>query len=400
MNDENTKKELPVPETPADLPDVREELPAAPEKAEPEASGRRQRLGKLRAFLQDESVQQLGRILGAGIVQIGGDIAYDKLFSRYERPDYSVTPGLRTYERIASRLPRERFTFPSDQLDCAGYYYPAPSPKGLVAFAHGLHSGADDYLSIFEYLVSNGYSVIAFDGKGTYDSPGESTVGLSEALVELDHLLDFVKEQPALQALPLFTLGHSCGGFAASAVLSLHPEIRASAVMSAMNDANTMIVGKGFVYSSILGIPDTPMTAAFLEERQKSLFGAYTELNGVAAINGCACPVLIAHGIKDMVVEYPSPVSLISHKNELREENVFYYTGTGKCGSHDSIWRSPEAMDYQELVEDELKALKRKKGRSFSHEDEASFLSGINHDLYSAVNTTLFENILKIYEMA
>ena len=361
---------------------------------------RQQRALRIKSFLQDESVQQVGRILGAGMIQIGGSIAYEKLFSRYERPDYAVTPGLRCYDRIAERLPRKCFSFPSDNISCAGYYYPAESPKGLIAFAHGLHTGADDYLSIFEFFVRHGYSIIAFDGKGTYDSKGNSTVGLSEALVELDHLIDLIEEDPAFNALPLFTVGHSCGGFAASAVLSLHPNIRAAMTISAMNDANTLITGKGFIYTSILGLPETKMTSAFLNETQKNLFGSYTELNGAAAINSVSCPVLIAHGIKDMVVEYPSPVSLIFHKNEIRSENVTYYTGTGNRGSHDTVWRSSEAVDYQEQVKKELELLRKKKGKSFTPEDEAAFVSGIDHDLYSAINTELFEMAVRMFDQA
>ena len=37
-------------------------------------------------------------------------------------------------------------------------------------------------------------------------------------------------------------------------------------------------------------------------------------------------------------------------KNEIRSENVTYYTGTGNRGSHDTVWRSSEAVDYQEQV--------------------------------------------------
>ena len=389
-----TKSEDPAvsqsPDRPEESVPIRQETP----------SRRRGFLGNLVSFLQDEQVREAGKMIGAGLLQIGGPLAYNKMFGRFERPDYAVTPGLRCYERVADRLPRERFTFPSDGIDCAGYFYPAKPHKGLVAFAHGLHTGADDYLSIFEFLVKNGYSVIAFDCKGTYDSKGNSTVGLSEALVELDHLLDFVRKTPVLQDMPVFVLGHSCGGFAASAVLSLHPEIRAAVTMSAMKDANTMIVDKGFLYSSILGVPETQMTAAFLSETQKRLFGSYTELNGVRAVNESSCPVLIAHGIKDMVVDYWSDLALISHREEMRSENVFYYTGRGACGSHDTIWRSPDAVQYQEDVKNDLENWKKQLGRSFTREDEMALMSKVNHDRYSAINEELFTQALILYDHA
>ncbi len=358
---------------------------------------KRSALDTLRSILENETVRT---IIAPGVVTIGGKIAYDKMFGRYERPDYSVTPGLRTYERIADRLARQQFTFLSDNVRCAGYFYPAAKPKGLVAFAHGLHAGADDYLSVFEFFVKNGYCVIAFDTKGTYDSEGSSTVGLAEALVELDHLLNHVKEEPTLSRLPLFVCGHSCGAGAATSVLSLHPEILGCTGIAAMKDPNQMIVGKGLVYSAILGLPETPLTAAFLESQQKKLFGDYTALNGVRGINDTTCPVLLAHGIKDMVIEYLSPIALISHKKELREENVFYYTGRGNSGAHDTIWRSAKAVDYQEQVKKELEKRKKEKGKEWTHDDEAAFVAGIDHDLYSAVNTELFEKALEVFERA
>ncbi|MBR3437443.1 MAG: alpha/beta hydrolase [Lachnospiraceae bacterium] len=374
-----------------------EEEPKKEQSEKQEAPKRRSVLDSIRSFLENETVRE---IIAPSVVTIGGKIAYDKMFGRYERPDYSVTPGIRTYERIADRLPRKRFTFTSDNVECAGYFYQAEHTRGLVAFAHGLHAGADDYLTVFEYFVKQGYSVIAFDTKGTYDSQGKSTVGLAEALVELDHLLDLVKNEPSLSTLPLFVCGHSCGGGAVTSVLSLHPEIRGCTAIAAMKDPNQMIVGKGLVYSAILGLPETPLTAAFLESQQKKLFGDYTSLNGVRGINDTTCPVLLAHGIKDMVIEYLSPIALISHKKELRDDNVFYYTGRGNSGAHDTVWRSPKAVEYQEQVKKELEKLKKSKGKDWTKKDEAAFVAGIDHALYSAVNEDLFEKAVETFEKA
>lgn len=374
--------------------------PAPAEEKKESAPKRRSVFGALKSILENETVRE---IIAPSVVTIGGKIAYDKMFSRYERPDYSVTPGIRTYERIADRLPRQCFTFPSDNVTCAGYFYPAKPCRGLVAFAHGLHAGADDYLTVFEFFVRQGYSVIAFDTKGTYDSKGDSTVGLAEAMVELDHLLNFVKAEPTLSQIPLFVCGHSCGAGAAASVLSLHPEIQGCTTIAAMNDPNQMIVGKGKVYSiipTLLGFPETPLTIAFLNSQQKKLFGAYTELNGVKGINDTTCPVLIAHGLKDMVIEYLSHIALIAHKDELRDENVFYYTGRGNSGAHDTIWRSSKAVDYQEQVEKELERLKKEKGKDWTKEDEAAFVSGIDHALYSAINEELFEKAVETFEKA
>ena len=397
MNMENSRPEEAGTFQPEETVRETVEQPAVTGAGQAEAPKKKGLFGTLKSILENETVRE---IIAPGVVTIGGKIAYDKMFGRYERPDYAVTPGIRTYERIADRLPRKRFTFDSDNVKCAGYFYQADRSRGLVAFAHGLHAGADDYLPVFEFFVQNGYSVIAFDTKGTYDSEGKSTVGLAEALVELDHLLNLVKAEPSLSQLPLFVCGHSCGGGAVTSVLSLHPEIRGCTGIAAMKDPNQMIVGKGMVYSAILGLPETPLTAAFLESQQKKLFGDYTLLNGVKGINDTSCPVLLAHGIKDMVIEYISPIALINHKKELRDDNVFYYVGKGNSGAHDTIWRSARAVDYQEQVKKELDKLKKAKGKEWTKEDEAEFVAGVDHALYSEINKDLFEKAVETFEKA
>ena len=54
-------------------------------------------------------------------------IVYDKIFSRYERPDYSLVLGEYCYERVQERLPRSTFKFPSKEkgVNLQGYYYPS-----------------------------------------------------------------------------------------------------------------------------------------------------------------------------------------------------------------------------------------------------------------------------------
>ena len=82
-----------------------------------------------------------------GAAAIASHVAiYDKMFPRYERPDYSLTPGLICYDRLNNLIEREEIYYPSDDVFLTGHHYRCKKPKGLVVIAHGLHSGADDYL--------------------------------------------------------------------------------------------------------------------------------------------------------------------------------------------------------------------------------------------------------------
>ena len=97
---------------------------------------------------------------------------YDKAFSRYERPDYSILPGVICLDRFNSKANVEPISFMSDDVELKGNYFYVKKPKGIVLMAHGIRSGGDDYLNIVSYFVENNYNVFSFNYKGTYDSKG------------------------------------------------------------------------------------------------------------------------------------------------------------------------------------------------------------------------------------
>lgn len=321
---------------------------------------------------------------------------YDSAFKRYDRPDYSTTPGLVSYSDVAQVLSREELPFYSDGTRLMGYYYPAENSNGLVIFVHGLHAGADDYLSIYRYLVSRNYSVFSFDCKGTYSSEGDSTVGLCEALVDLDGALKYISTQPRLSSQKLFLLGHSCGGYAVTAALKEHKNIAACAAIAPLNDACGMILQKGAFFGGEAAVNNLP--ARFLDGHQRSLFGKYADMTAVDGINSTDIPVLIAHGRTDLVVGYSEPTSVISHKDRIRKNGVTYYIGDGSCGGHSSILFSPAANRYRKAVDAVIKTLRR--------DDEApssaltEYCASVNDLLYSEINTVLFERITDMFDSA
>lgn len=339
-------------------------------------------------------------VLGAGTLAITGSVGlYQKIFSRFERPDYSLTPGLCVYERMSDRLERKEIFYPSGDTMLAGYYYPAENAKGLVVFAHGFRSGADDYLAIFEYMAKNRFSVFAFDVKGTYDSGGDSTVGLAQALVDLDATLTYLKSQPEFKDYPMYLLGHSCGGYAVTAVLSLHRDIRACAAIAPMNCASAMILEKGELYTCLLPSDIlTDLPAAFLVPYQKYLFGKYSSMTAVEGINSTDIPVLIAHGNRDRTVDFNMPLSVIGQRLRIRSDNVFYYIGKDEQSGHDTIWRGKDAVRYREETERRYKELTR--GRELSYAEQQAFYTGVDHERYGAINEELFMRVVDLFDTA
>ncbi len=355
-----------------------------------ELSGRFKDDAKALARIALRTGLQLGTILGA-------KAAYDSFFKRYEKRDINTVFGEFDYSRVEKRLPRTTFFFPSGRWKLQGYFYPCEGAKGMVVVCHGMHAGADDYIPFIEYFVRNGYAVFTYDCQGTYASEGNSTVGMCTPLVNLDHALTYIENDQQFSQYPLFLFGHSWGGYAATAVLSLHKNIRACAAVAPFNSGYTLFVEKGeqFIgpFSEMLKF-DFP--EEFLNTYQTLLFKDYTKHNAVKGINSTKLPVYIAHGNRDFVISFGHQ-SVISHRAEIRKRNVKYYIGTDAQAGHNTILHSLRAIAYQEKVEKDLKRLKKEYDRELTQEEQTEFCSGVDHALYSEVNMEMMQEILNMF---
>jgi dienelactone hydrolase len=320
---------------------------------------------------------------------------YDTFFKRYERPDYTQTPGLYCYDRVSDILEREELSFYSDGVRLQGYYYPSSLSKGLVVISHGMHAGADDYLPATLYFVQNGYNVFAYDYKGTYSSDGTSTVGMCESLIDLDHALTFVESNSRFRDQKIFLFGHSWGGFASASVMNLHTNISGCAVVAPFNSGYNLIVEKGYQYGGNLASGGLPKK--FLDVYQKYLFKDYVNYDGVGGINNVSCPVFIAHGNNDGVISFNGQ-SIISHRAEITNKRVTYYIGEGLQSGHDSIWHSSRSIEYQKQVNAKIKEIKSDKSVSDTKAKIAEYVATVDHSLYSEVNPDLFSQILTMFD--
>ncbi len=336
---------------------------------------------------------QIGTILGA-------KAAYDSFFKRYEKRDINTVFGEFDYSRVEKRLQRTTFFFSSGRWKLQGYLYPCPGAKGMVVVCHGMRAGADDYIPFIEYFVRNGYAVFTYDCQGTYASEGDSTVGMCTPLVNLDHALTYIENDEQLSQYPLFLFGHSWGGYAATSVLSLHKNICGCAAVAPFNSGYTLFVEKGEQYAGPFseklanGFPKE-----FLDTYQTLLFKDYTKLDAVKGINSTKIPVYIAHGNRDQVISFAHQ-SVISHREEIRKRNVKYYIGTDAQAGHNTILHSLRAVAYQEEVEKDLKRLKREYDRDLTQEELSEFCNGVDHTLYSEVNTEMMQDILNMFHKA
>ncbi len=321
-------------------------------------------------------------------------IAYDAVFPRYERPDYALYPGQYCIERVPG-LERKEIWITSGDNQLKAYVYTAKKSKGLVVFAHGIRAGADEYLPIIHYMVKHGYSVLAHNTTGTYESGGDSTVGMCQSLVDIDNVIRYVQSRPEYKNMPLFTMGHSWGGYAASAVLSLKGGIKACAVIAPMRNGATMMLEKGEQYAGKIAKAATPVFTVY----QKMLFDKYSDYDAIRGINSSGIPVLVAQGIDDQTITFDGQ-SITAKMHEITNPNVVYYFGRGLQGDHNNIWHSEAAACYQLKVASDLKLLAFQKGRELTYEEKAAYYQTVDHALYSEVNEDLMKEIVALFDRA
>ena len=320
-------------------------------------------------------------------------VAYDAVFVRYERPDYALYPGEYDYERVKNRLKREEFYYQTKSSQLKGYYYPSEQGKGLIVVAHGFHAGADDYIPMIEFFVQNGYNVFSYDCTGTYDSKGDSIIGMCQSLVDLDETLEYLKATPPYAEQPTFLVGHSWGGYAVSSVLALQKHIRACACIAPMNNGYTMLQEKGEQYVGKVTAVAKPVFSVY----QKILFKDYVNYNGAKGISSVDIPVVVAQGIDDTIITYDK-LSVTAYKKEITNPNVTYYEGFGLQGDHNNIWHSIDSAVYQKRVESELKKLEIEKGGKLTDDEKKAYYQTVDHSLYSQINKELFELILSTFD--
>ena len=317
---------------------------------------------------------------------------YDKVYQRYERPDYSLYPGFYDYEKVKKFMPRERISILIDKNTLQGYYYKNKEPLGLVITAHGIHAGADDYLPIQKYFYDHGFSVFSFDYRGTYDSNGDSNVGGCESLVDLDKVLEYITTHDKFMGLPIFLFGHSWGGYACLASLCLNYDIKAVATIGAMNDGASLVNEKAKEYAGIMSRVTWGMVMVY----QRYLFRQYNDYNSTLGINSKNIPIMVFHGVDDKVINYYEQ-SVFAHKDEIKNPNCIFYPMKGIFGDHNDIMLSLDAILYRKEVESDLNIYIHEHGGIDSDDLRREFYKTINHERYSNPNEDVLAKILSMY---
>ena len=241
-------------------------------------------------------------------------LVYDRIFDRYD----TQVPVPQALSEMTAQ--RQVVHYPSGENTLTGYYYPAQqeNPYGLAVLVPGFHAGADNYLWQIQSLQDSGWAVFSFDPTGTFQSQGDSQIGFSQILIDLEATLNYIEKNHSFGYNELVLIGHSRGGYAACCVLSQNFDISAVVCVSGINSAMESVME---ISTQKVG-PIAYCNYGYLWLYQSTLFGRQL-LNQQAseAISQSDIPVLVVHGTQDQDAEESS---VIAHKAQIASDKVEY----------------------------------------------------------------------------
>ena len=176
-----------------------------------------------------------------------------------------------------------------------------PRPEGALLLLHGFESSKAELLDVARALHAHGpYHLLLPDLRGHGDSgAGKVTFGLREIL-EVQAVLDFLTQDPALKDLPIGCYGLSMGGAIALLAAARFPKILAVVSDSAYADFGKVIAR---VQQLTYHIPQVPLGLATLWAAEFRLGCKASAVSPLQAIPKVAPRgVLIIHGIRDVIV--------------------------------------------------------------------------------------------------
>lgn len=248
-----------------------------------------------------------------------------------------------TYDDVKAEYPRSEFQFPSGDNMLSAYIYGEENDKGVIVIAPG-HTDAND-IKLYEirYFVDAGYQVVCFDYSGCYTSGGEEFGGYTQAVYDLDALLDFTEESNAFADAPVFLFGHSLGGYAVAAVLGMNHNIKAVVSASGFDTAEEQWQYSISRYTSVFYPIIKPFNSLYISLK----YGEDKKLSAVEGINSTEIPILVISAEDDVFYGGTSPI--YRRRAEITNPNCeFILMNEENHNGHYDYFLTDEAVAYQQ----------------------------------------------------
>lgn len=302
----------------------------------------------------------------------------------------TAEPVLRTVDEFPGLI-CQKCSFSSYQgAKLAGYKYSREGivPKGVIIMAHGLGPGGQCvYMDQADYFTSNGYLVFAYDAIGNDASAGDSCIGMQQGILDLDRAISFVQRDSVMKSLPIGLYGHSWGAYCVSAVLQMHPEVKAVAEISGFSDSQDLIKAQ-------LGDGLVPYYSWYIEWQ---LFGSYSFYTGMDGFDSTEADIMVIHSEDDQNVPISTGYDLYYDKYKDDSRFTFQkYTDRG----HLYIFYTDAARKYDEAYDAARAAYFEENGLQNTTENRDAYYADHPFDKKTGfeLDTTFMGNILAFFD--
>jgi pimeloyl-ACP methyl ester carboxylesterase len=309
---------------------------------------------------------------------IGVTVAHMVVFSRADYDEYPTDRYLLYEDLNAEEYPRENISIQSGKNKLAAYLYGVGNRQGLIIISPGHRDSSDVKLYEITYFVDAGWMVLSYDLTGCYNSEGASMVGYTQAVRDLNAVLNFVEMDEATAGVPVMLFGHSLGGYASAAVLPAGHDVKAVVVASSFDTPKEQWRYSIEHYTGVLHFPLLPFTDLFIALK----YGGEADLSAVDGINAVDIPVLVISGADDEY--YGGESQVYAKRGQVRNPNcAFMLMEEPGANGHYDYFLTKEAVAYQRLVKDKAVQGMIDKNQYMEHDKE--FMDMLNGFLLAAL---------------
>lgn len=292
-------------------------------------------------------------------------------------------------------LDAERYTFTSNQgQELVGYKYykDLDNIKGLVIIAHGFGGGGhNSYMAVADFLASNDFIVFAYDATGNDESGGDSVEGIPQGLIDLDYAIQFVKQTPDFDGLPIMLFGHSWGAYSAGSALNQHPDVNAVVIVSGFNESIDIIEEEGKRMAGDAASVLMPYFSLY----EKFKFGQYSSLSALDGLKNSDAGVMIMYSEDDEMISQEKSYGIFYdiYKDDSRFK-FFKYEDRG----HSYIFYTDNARKYLDNFNLEFEKYIKSLDTGFSPEIKLEYLNkNLQKELLYEVDEEFMTEIVEFY---
>jgi len=192
------------------------------------------------------------------------------------------------------------------------WFIPATNVDSAPAIAvlHGWGGNAEMMLPLAPPLHQAGYALLFFDARNHGQSDSDRFSSLPRFAEDMEHALNWLAQQPHVDASKLAAMGHSVGAGAALLVASRRHDLAAVVSISAFAHPENMM-------RRILAakrIPYFPLGRLVLRFVEFTIGRRFIDIAPRNTIRQVSCPVLLVHGDEDNTVPVADAMEIYAQR--------------------------------------------------------------------------------------